>query len=113
MKLSDFTTDDIKDKVENIKQVKQEIQKTLHSRIIPHENHTLFEVNLKDKTIKKAVYDKLNVISWEDAYKGYIKGKKELTISEDCIYISCLNIKNLYKILKRDYNITNKFEILG
>ena len=50
MRLSDFEKDKVKDKIEVTKQQQAEIQKVFDSRITPHENHILFEFDLK-KTI--------------------------------------------------------------
>jgi len=94
------------DKVENVKQVKKEIQRVFQNRIIPHENHTLFEFNKKTKELKIVLFDANTTIKWEDAVKGFISPKKEVTKNIDCIYFSCLNRKNAIKVLKRDYNIT-------
>lgn len=113
MKLSNFEKDKEPDKIEIVKQQQAEIQKVFDSRIVPHENHTLFEVNTKDKTIVKAVFDEQPTLKWEDAVKGLISAEKKLTKKENCIYISCLNIKNCKKILDRDYNLNSKeFKVL-
>lgn len=94
-----------KDKIEQVKQQQAEIQKVFDSRIKPHENHTLFEVNLKLKTIEVAVFDELPAIKFEEAMKGNIIAQKKVTKKEDCVYISALNKKNVLKILKRDFGI--------
>ena len=94
-----------KDKTEIVKQQKKDIQKIFQSRIFPRKNHTLFEFDLTDKTISKAAFDKRPEISYADALKGKTSDKKEVTRKEKCIYISALNVKNVIKILKRDYNI--------
>lgn len=94
------------DKIENIKQQQAEIQKVFDSKIIPHENHTLFEIDLNTKEIKLAVFDEQPAIKWEDALKGQISSQKKVTKKDNCIYISALNKKNVIKILKRDFNIT-------
>lgn len=94
------------DKIENIKQQQAEIQKVFDSKIIPHENHTLFEVDLKTKEICFAIFDEQPAIKWEDALNGQISSQKKVTKKDNCIYISALNKKNVIKILKRDFNIT-------
>jgi len=106
MRISDFEKEQHKDKIEITKQQQAEIQKIFDSRIIPHENHTLFEVDLKTNEIRLAEFDKKPEIKWEDAVKGFISAKKTVTKKENCIYISALNEKNAKKILKRDFNIT-------
>lgn len=105
MRLANFEKDQEKDKIEQVKQQVQEIQTVFDSRIIPHENHILFEVNLKLKTIEIAEFDELPAIKFEEAMKGNIIAKKKVTKKENCVYISALNKKNVLKILKRDFLI--------
>jgi len=120
MRLSDFKSADSKDKIEITKQKQAEIQKILDYRIIPHENHTVFEVNLKNKTIVKAEYKPPKTLAtWAEAVEMYLKrkikkvdiynsapiSKSEIIKKENCIYISALNISNAKKILTRDFNI--------
>ncbi len=93
-----------KDKVEQIKQQVQEIQTVFDSRIRPQKNHTLFEINIVEKTIEKVVFDELPIVKWEDAVKGNISTQNKVTKKINCIYISALNRKNVVKILKRDFN---------
>lgn len=95
----------VKDKIEITKQQEAETQKILDSNIIPHENHTLFEVDLSIKEIRLAVFDELPAIKWEDALKSKVSAIKKVTKKDNCIYISALNKKNALKILKRDYGI--------
>lgn len=95
----------IKDKIEITKQQEADTQKILDSKIIPHENHTLFEVDLSIKEIRLAAFDELPSIKWEDALKLKVSAIKKVTKKDNCIYISALNKKNALKILKRDYGI--------
>ena len=96
-----------KDKVEITKQQQSEIQTVFDSKIIPHENHTLFEFNLKNKTISFASFEpEIKEIRWSDAVNGNFKKKNKKVIKkQNCIYISSLNKENVIKILKRDFNI--------
>jgi hypothetical protein len=94
-----------KDKIEQVKQQVQEIQTVFDYKIIPKKNHTLFEVNLVLKTIEIAKFDELPAIKFEEAMKGNIVAQKKVTKKENCIYISALNKKNVFKILKRNFNI--------
>lgn len=94
-----------KDKIEISKQQQKEYQKVLDNVIKPHENHTLFEVDLKEKVIRLATFDELPALKWEDAVKGLISVKKKVTKKENCLYVSALNKKNVKKILKRDFNL--------
>ena len=108
MRLSDFEKDNVKDKVEITKQQQAEIQKVFDSRITPHKNHTLFEFDLKKKTIELAVFEpEIKEIHWNNAVNGNFKKKNKKVIKkENCIYISSLNKENCIKILKRDFGIT-------
>lgn len=107
MKLSNFETDKIKDKVEITKQQQAEIQKVFESRITPHENHILFEFDLKKRTIELAVFeDEIKDIHWNDAINcNFKRQNKKVLKKENCMYISSLNKENCIKILKRDFNI--------
>lgn len=91
-----------KDKIEILKQQQAEIQKIFDSTIKPHKGHTLFEVNLIEKTIEKAEFDELPIIKWEDALNGQISVQRKITKRSSCIYISALNKKNVIKILKKE-----------
>ena len=94
-----------KDKIEIVKQQQAEIQKILDNTIRPNKGHTLFEVNIAEKTIQKAKFDELPNVKWEDAVKGLISTQKKVTKKDNYIYISALNKKNVIKILKRNFNI--------
>lgn len=45
----------------------QEIQKVFENTLYPQKGHTLFEINLVDKTIVVATFDSLPALKWEDA----------------------------------------------
>lgn len=109
-----------KDKLEFVKQTKTETQKVLSHKIIPYENHSLFECNLKDGTIELAQFKPPNTtIHWLEALEKYHKKvikkvnifnastvtKSEVIKRENCIYISAMNKENVIKILKRNYNV--------
>jgi hypothetical protein len=91
-----------KDKLEFVKQQQAETQKILDSTIKPSKGHTLFEVNLIENTIEKAIFDELPNVKWEDALNGRISTQSKITKKPNCIYISALNKKNVLKILQRD-----------
>jgi hypothetical protein len=94
-----------KDKIENVKQQVQEIKTIFDYRIKPQKNHVLFEINLIENTIEKAEFDELPNVKWEDALKGIISLQKKITKRPNCVYVSALNVENVRKILKRDFNI--------
>ena len=104
MKISDLQQPK-KDKIENVKQQVQEIQTVFDHSIRPQRGHTLFEVNLITKLISVAIFDEQPIINYTDALKGFITTKKKITRKEDCIYIMSLNVKNVIKILKRDFSL--------
>lgn len=119
MKLADFQKNKEQDKLEFVKQQQVEIQKILDYKIIPHENHLLFEFNLKDKSLQLAEFlPPKTLVSWNEALEMYYKRviskvnitrpstitKSELIKKDGCIYISALNEKNALKIIKRDFN---------
>lgn len=93
------------DKIENVKQVDIQKQNFLIGKFKPKKNHTLFEINPKERTILKAVFDEAPAIKFEDAMKGLKSASKKITKKPDCIYVSALNQQNALKILKRDYGI--------
>ena len=67
-------------------------------------NHIVFEVNVSEKTIKQAVFDKNIRITYAQATSGR-KENKSITRKKECIYISAMNKKNAIKILKRDFDV--------
>jgi hypothetical protein len=120
MRLSNFEKNQEKDKIEVLKQQVVEIQKVLSHRITPHENHTLFEVDLKKGTIEVAKFAPPNTtIYWHEALARYHKKvfkkinifnaqkitKAEVIRKDYCIYISALNKQNVNKILEKNWNI--------
>lgn len=94
-----------KDKLEFVKQTNAETQKVFIGRLHPKRGHSLFEVNLKERTIVLADFNKTEAVKFEDAMKGTISVNKKVDIKENCKYIPALNKKNVIKILKRDYHI--------
>lgn len=94
-----------KDKTEITKQQIKEFQRVLTDKIKPQKNHTLFEVNLLDKTISFAEFEEIPPLEWHKAIKGDVSLSKVVTKKANCIYISSLNKDNVIKILKRDFNI--------
>ena len=84
MRLSDFEKDKVKDKVEITKQQQAEIQTVFDSKITPHENHILFEFDLKKRTIELAVFEpEIKDIHWNDAVNGNFKKKNKKVIKKE------------------------------
>lgn len=106
MKIQPTNQDDFTPTTELVEEKQQETEREFVGRIVPHRNHTLFEYDLKNKELRKAVFDKPPVIKFTDAQKGVVSPKKEVTQKEHHLYLSCLNRKNAIKVLKRTYNIT-------
>jgi len=97
----------IKDKIEEVKRQEAEIQKIFHSRIMPHENHILFEFDLRNKQLRLAVFEpEIKDIHWNEAINKNFKKKNKIVIKkENCIYISALNKENAIRKIKKDFNI--------
>lgn len=95
------------DTIEILTEAKKDIQKVLVGRVIPKKNHRFFEVDLKEKTIVEAKFEKKATISFEDAKSGKNENKS-VAVKKDFLYITALNKKNVVKILKRNYNIDFK-----
>jgi len=92
------------DNIEIQNEAKKDIQKILIGRVQPKKNHILFEVNVKEKSIVQAEYDKNLEITFTEAMESK-KSNKSVSVKKECIYIYALNKKNVRKILKRNFNI--------
>jgi hypothetical protein len=93
------------DKILDVRQVEVDKKLNFIGTIVPQRGHTLFEVNLKTSKIDLAVFEIID-ISFDDASKEKFLKKRKLIQKPDCLYISALNVKNVYKVLLRDYNIS-------
>ena len=105
MKITSQIDEKIKDKVENVKQTKKEVQHVLQYSKKPKNGHTLFCFNTETKEITIANYLEIGAVKWADAVKGFISPSRKVEIQDNCIYEPALNKKNFIKILKRDYKI--------
>jgi hypothetical protein len=109
-----------KDKIEIVKQQQKKQTIVLQKRIIPHENHILFEFDLKSQELRLAKYEPLRkeihwieaveihqkkIIDKVDIFNPNPKVKSKVIQEPNCIYISALNFKNAKKHLKEDYGI--------
>lgn len=63
-------------------------------------NHILFEVDVKNRVIRRAEYNS-STLSYLKAMKKDYSVRRELTVTEGCFYEAALNIPNLLKRLKR------------
>ena len=108
------------DKIEIVKQQQKKQTLLLQKRIIPHENHILFEFDCKKWELRLAKYEPLRTeITWNEAveinkkkiidkvdiFNPNPKVKSKVIQESNCLYISALNRKNAIKHLKEDYGI--------
>lgn len=94
----------VRDRVEVSTQAQEERELELIKTLIPHNGHTLFEVNRKTLEIKEAEYTyqktfKLRV-SWKSGDK--IAGGRSLIVNPDCEYVLALNKKSAIKKFKEN-----------
>ncbi len=101
-----------KDQTELVKQTVQEKKSKLLGRVVPHNGHSLFELNVPKNEVKFAVFEvQEDTLSFAEAKAGKkaIKRKKVL-MQEGCVYTTALNFKNAIKqfkkLLRRDINPT-------
>jgi len=90
---------DKKDNIENVKKQKELTESRKIGEVRPSKGHTLYEVNLKDKTIEVAIFEKIDIDWYTAISRDYSKVRKLISKS-NCIYISALNVKNVLKKLK-------------
>jgi hypothetical protein len=87
-----------KDKMEISIQKKQQKEKVLVGKLIPHAGHKIFEINEETLEVKVAEFEK----------KTYIIGSNhnnpEIIIRSGCAYVSALNSKNALKKFKQGIN---------
>ena len=110
------------DKIEIVKQQQKKQTLVLQKRIIPHENHIIFEYNQVKDILIVAEYEPVRTeIHWFEAIRIFKKKVDKVDIfnpnpiqktkviqKPNCIYLSALNIDNAVKVLRRDYNINYK-----
>ena len=86
--------------------IKKEVEKQhkLLYSIKPHKGHTLYKIHKKTLEISLVDFETQD-INYVQAMKRDYSQKKKVIKEEDYIYVSCLNIKNVHKRLKRDFNI--------
>ena len=107
------------DKIEIVKQQQKKQNLVLQKRIIPHENHTIFEYDQLKGILTVAEYEPVRKeIHWFEAVRIFKQKTERVDIFNpnpiqktkviqrpNCVYLSALNIENAIKLLKRDYNI--------
>ena len=88
-----------KDNIEISVKQKKQIEHRLLDKIVPHNNHTLFEIELTSNKIKKAEYSNTTCVFGEAP-------KREVIVKKNCVYISALNKKNALKKFMKNENGT-------
>lgn len=89
-------------------------KREMKSQVIPHNGHTMWEVDKIEMTIKPAeftIVEKMvevkpiiNKIMGTGFPPEYVEKKvPEIILKPNCIYISALNAKNVMKILVRNF----------
>ena len=98
-----------KEKQETTQEKQQEYKLIFDSSIIPHENHTVFEINLDENTICRAEFEKIDYVfnvKWTKHSKLQKNGK--IIKKSNCVYISALNENSAWK---KFYNGVNGTKI--
>lgn len=93
-----------KDKVSEERRADLKKATKIIARIKPKRGHTLFEVDMVNGQIRKAEFEK-RTIELKDASGKTSKSSKKVFHKPGCVYVSCLNKKNIPKILKRDFGL--------
>lgn len=96
-----------KAKTEIQQEKQQEHQLVYQGTIIPHEGHTLYEIDLSTNNIKEAEYlaqDYVFDLDWYPSKK--LKVDSKVVMNNGCAYISALNKKNALKKFKNGSNGT-------
>lgn len=107
-----------KDKIVIVGQKEIEKKQELVGRVKLERGHTLFEINLKEKTIEEAEFENNDIKQWNQKKEskglgvmGFENGSKKTVLDGPdaihrkvmrkpmCIYISALNRKNVIKKL--------------
>lgn len=89
-----------KDKLEIQATIPVETEKKFLGSIVPHNGHTLFEMDLTTGSIRKAVFESVDV-DYKEAANGNIVSKKQVIVKQNCIYVSALNAKSSVKHFKK------------
>lgn len=80
-----------KSKIEIQVKKQKQVQNELLYSIVPHNNHTVFEINNETLDVKKAKYSNVTALDF------YGKPKKEIIVKKNHSYVSALNDKNALK----------------
>ena len=86
-----------KEKIELSVQQKKQVEHQLIDNIVPHNGHSIWEINKETLEISKAKYSNATY-----QYGG--ENKKEIIIKDGYAYVSALNQKNALKKYKQGKN---------
>lgn len=86
-----------KDNIEISVNKQQEKEYTLIGNIVPHEGHTIWEINKETLEVTKAKFVSTNYYMFGD-------NKKEIAVKQNCAYVSALNEKNALNKYKKGLN---------
>lgn len=86
-----------KENIEVSVKKQQEKEYTLIGNIVPHEGHTIWEINKETLSVTKAKFLTTN-------YYMFGENKKEIAVKQGCAYVSALNEKNALIKYKKGLN---------
>ena len=84
--------------IEQSKEQEQESRIEFDTRIIPHQGHTVFEINTKTLDVVKAQFEETDLIFDPKYTKGkMLNVERKIIKKEGFVYVSALNKKNAIK----------------
>jgi len=81
---------ELKEKIDVSVKKQKQVEHQLIGKIIPHENHSMWEINNETHEVKKAQYS-------NTTYQAFAKNQKEIIVKKGFSYVSALNKKNALK----------------
>lgn len=82
----------------NVQHVQQQIsEKQIHQQRI-YRGHKLYEVDIDEQTVRIMPIEKIAVHTPGGVF-GDISTKRKVVSKPNCLYISCLNVKNLKRLI--------------
>ena len=97
----------VKDQIEIVGQAEKKYEVKKLATINPHKGHTLFQIDIKNRTITVAEFEQQDVEMLK-LNKNWTGVTKKVTVKPDCIYISALNQKNAIKKFKQQAQAYDK-----
>ena len=92
-------------KIEQSKEQEQEARIEFDTRIIPHQGHTVFEINIDTLDIVKAEFEETDLIFDPKYTKGrMLNVERKIIKKEGFVYVSALNKKNAIKNYRKGCN---------